>query len=122
MDQVLHVFTCIDSFKNVFERTRNDSSLGGRIVDTLHAKRFATARLSVREYSAIVTFQNSLKKLKKIRTLGKLAQNVCLTHRGVLIKSCLAGAKNFTNYLFCHVQFSGVIQNTENCCAIRAKF
>ena len=42
--------------------------------------------------------------------------------RGVLIQSCSAGAKNFTNYVFCHVQFSGVIQNIENRCAIRAKF
>ena len=42
--------------------------------------------------------------------------------RGVLIQSCPAGAKNFTNYVFCHVQFSGVIQNIENRCAIRAKF
>ena len=43
--------------------------------------------------------------------------------RAVLIQSCSAGAKNFTsNYLFCHPQFSGVIQNIENCCAIRAKF
>ena len=38
--------------------------------------------------------------------------------RGVLIQSCSAGAKNFTNYVFCHPQFSGVIQNIENCCAI----
>ena len=42
--------------------------------------------------------------------------------RGVLIQSFPAGAKNFTKYVFCHVQFSGVIQNIENCCAIRAKF
>ena len=42
--------------------------------------------------------------------------------RGVLIQSCFADAKNFTNYVFCHVQFSGVIQNIENRCAIRAKF
>ena len=28
------------------------------------------------------------------------------------------GAKNFTNYVFCHPQFSGVIQNVENYCAI----
>ena len=42
--------------------------------------------------------------------------------RGVLIQSCIAGAKKFTNYVFCHPQFSGVIQNIENCCAIRAKF
>ena len=42
--------------------------------------------------------------------------------RGVLIQSCPAGAKNFTNYIFWHPQFSGVIQNIENRCAIRAKF
>ena len=42
--------------------------------------------------------------------------------RGVLIQSCSAGAKKITNYVFCHPQFSGVIQNIENCCAIRAKF
>ena len=42
--------------------------------------------------------------------------------RGVLIQSCSAGAKNFTNYVFCHPQFSGAIQNIENCCPIRAKF
>ena len=42
--------------------------------------------------------------------------------RGVLIQSCSAGAKNFTNYVFCHSQFSGVIQNIQNCCAISAKF
>ena len=38
--------------------------------------------------------------------------------REVLIQSCSAGAKNFTNYVFCHPQFSGVIQNIENRCAI----
>ena len=38
--------------------------------------------------------------------------------RGVLIQSCSAGAKNFTNYVFCHPQFSGVIQNIENYRAI----
>ena len=38
--------------------------------------------------------------------------------RGVLIQSCSASAKNFTNYVFCHPQFSGVIQNIENHCAI----
>ena len=42
--------------------------------------------------------------------------------RGVLIQSCSAGATKFTNYVFCHPQFSGVIQIIENCCAIRAKF
>ena len=38
--------------------------------------------------------------------------------RGVLIQSCPARPKNFTNYIFCHPQFSGVIQNIENHCAI----
>ena len=38
--------------------------------------------------------------------------------RGVLLQSCPAGAKNVTNYVFCHPQFSGVIQNIENDCAI----
>ena len=42
--------------------------------------------------------------------------------RGVLIQSWSAGTKKFTNYAFCHPQFSGVIQNIENCCVIRAKF
>ena len=41
--------------------------------------------------------------------------------RGVLIQSCSA-EDNFTNYVFCHPQFSGVIQNIENFCAMRAKF
>ena len=38
--------------------------------------------------------------------------------RVVLIQSCSAGAENLTNYVFCHVQFNGVIQNIENRCAI----
>ena len=35
--------------------------------------------------------------------------NIILVHsliRGVLIQSCPAGAKNFTNYVFCHSQFT----------------
>ena len=43
--------------------------------------------------------------------------------RGVLIQSCPAGAKNFTNYVFCHSsQFTGIIQNIENHCAILTLF
>ena len=38
--------------------------------------------------------------------------------RGVLIQSCSARAKNFTNYVFCHPQLSGVIQNIVDYCAI----
>ena len=32
--------------------------------------------------------------------------------------SCPARAKNFTNNVFFHVQFIGVIQNIENCCGV----
>ena len=42
--------------------------------------------------------------------------------RGVLIQSYPTRAKDFTNYVFCHPQLSGVIQNIEKRCAIRAKF
>ena len=42
--------------------------------------------------------------------------------RGVLIQSCSTGAKNFTKCVFYHVQFSGVIQNIENHCAILTLF
>ena len=38
--------------------------------------------------------------------------------RGSYIQCCSAGAKNFTNYVFCHPQSNGVIQNIENRCAI----
>ena len=38
--------------------------------------------------------------------------------QGVLIQSCTAGAKNFTNYVFSHPQFSGVIHNIGNYHAI----
>ena len=50
---------------------------------------------------------------------GRLAHSLI---RGVLIKSCSAGAKKFTNYVFCHPQVSSVIQNIENYCTIKAKF
>ena len=40
----------------------------------------------------------------------------------IIKQICSAGAKKFTNYVFCHPQFRGVIQNIETCCAIRAKF
>ena len=48
--------------------------------------------------------------------MGDVAQHSLI--RGVLIQSCSAGAKHFTNYVFCHPQFSGDIQNIENRCAI----
>ena len=38
--------------------------------------------------------------------------------RGSLLQSCSTGAKTFTNNVFCHPQFSGVIHNIENRCAI----
>ena len=42
--------------------------------------------------------------------------------REVLIQSCSAGAKNFTNYAFCHVQFNSPGQSSKNHCAIKVKF
>ena len=38
--------------------------------------------------------------------------------QGVLILSCTARAKNFTNHVFSHPQFSGVIHNIGNYHAI----
>ena len=34
--------------------------------------------------------------------------------RGVLIQSCSVGAKNLTNYEFCHVQFNSPGQSSKN--------
>ena len=65
--------------------------------------------------SELLSSMNYSKKMEKTELKFK-------EDRGVLIQSCSARAKNFTNYVFCHPQFSGVIQNIENCCAIRAKF
>ena len=42
--------------------------------------------------------------------------------RGVLIQSSSAGAKNFTKYVFFHLQFNGVVQKSQNHCAISVKF
>ena len=42
--------------------------------------------------------------------------------RGVVIQSCSAGAKNFTKYVFFHAQFNGLVKNSQNHCAIKAKF
>ena len=49
---------------------------------------------------------------------GTNPSSIVLQHsliRGFFIQSCSAGARNFTNYVFCHPQFSDVIQNIENC-------
>ena len=50
-------------------------------------------------------------RMHKIREqkLGTKATHSLI--RGVRIQSCTTGAKKFTNYLFCHPQFSSVIQN-----------
>ena len=32
--------------------------------------------------------------------------------RGVLIQICSAGAKNFTKYVFFHIQFNGLVKNS----------
>ena len=42
--------------------------------------------------------------------------------RGVLIQSCSARGRNFTKYVFFHVQFGGLVQNSQNYCAISVKF
>ena len=38
-----------------------------------------------------------------------------------LIQSYSAGARNFTKYVFFHVQFGGLVQNIQNYCAISVK-
>ena len=55
--------------------------------------------------------------LREVLTNSATSNYVSRLHsliRGVLIQSFPAGAKNFTNYVFCHLQFSGVIQNIVN--------
>ena len=64
-----------------------------------------------------------IRKIIKIRVKKEMDSQIGHSLiRGVLIQSCSTGAKKFTNYVFCHPQLSVVIQNIENCCAIRAKF
>ena len=66
---------------------------------------------------------NIPKVVRCLEEVEKLVRNCHSLIRGVLIQSCSDGANKFTNYVFCHPQFSSsVIQNIENCCAIRAKF
>ena len=69
-----------------------------------------------------VVVEQLFTKKSKINIFGKKIFHSAVCHsliRGVIIQSCSTGAKNFTNYvLFCHPQFSGVIQNIENHCAI----
>ena len=85
-------------------------------------------------FCLLLPFWQSLKKKRKkekelresydpVRktTRGQKYSKFCMLHsliRGLLIQSCSAGAKNFTNYVFCHPQFSGVIQNIKNRCTI----
>ena len=76
-------------------------------------------------FTQIVVSGLLLKKIQTSRSFSTLSFIVYFTifpyHsliRGVLIHSCSTRAKNFTNYVFCHPQFGGVIQNIETCCAI----
>ena len=81
-------------------------------------------RLAIRSLNATVINRYVLFTIEFF-LVNKIPWNQNKPHRlirGVLIQSCPAGSINFTNYVFCHVQFSGVIQNIENRCAIRAKF
>ena len=82
-------------------------------------------QLCIKKPSDQTVLKEVLTKIENLQVLKKNLQKKCnLTRpahsliRGVLIQSCPTGAKNFTNYVFCHPQFSGVIQNIENRCAI----
>ena len=66
-----------------------------------------------RKYLPIFPLHNE-EKLELNLLVIYLHMHTILYHsliRGVLKQSCSAGVKNFTNYVFCHPQFSGVIQN-----------
>ena len=56
--------------------------------------------------AATILFPDSMDNLSEKAGKFKLAHggtyNMHSLIRGVLIQSCLAGAKNFTNYVFCH--------------------
>ena len=58
-------------------------------------------------------YANSLKKIKCVEKIYSQFD---------LIQSCSAGARNFTKYVFFHVQFGGLVQNSQNYCAISVKF
>ena len=80
-------------------------------------RRFVVENASIPAEQGL-TFLNYLFRknvIKKITTVHSLI-------RGVLIQCCSAGVRNFTNYVFCHVQFSGVIQNIAHHRAIKTKF
>ena len=73
----------------------------------------------------IVKMKSSLSLNQQPLKMTSISCNKLQTHsliRGVLIQSCSARAKNFTNYVFCPPQFGGVIQNIENRCAILTLF
>ena len=80
---------------------------------------------ATQECQIVYNFQDFSRNLyqivsKQTDSISRKEKNHSLI-RVVLIQSCSAGAENFTNYVFCHPQFSGVIQNIENRCAIKAK-
>ena len=94
----------------------------GRVVPNLSPVTKAVRRRSSELYQ-LTTFTNNTLLLNWIpRHISHILKGHTsqFDHR-VLIQSCPARAKNFTNYVFCHPQFSGVIQNIENRCAIKAK-
>ena len=67
----------------------------------------------------IVQLKETLKKQNEHENL--MIENEGLI-RGVLIQSCSAGVKNFTKYVFFHVEFNSLVQNSQNYCAISVKF
>ena len=83
---------------------------------------FCVSSVSGLGLTEVKRFLHLLPPVAGLKEQEKLEQAQPEFQIGMNIQSCSAGAKNFTNYVFCHVQFSGVIQNIENCCAIRAKF
>ena len=86
------------------------------VISKLNKGYSANADLFYLNYQTQSALRNTLMLLSKVFFM-KTANGHTLI-RGVLIQSYSAGAKNFTNYVFCHPQFSGVIQNIENYCTI----
>ena len=65
-------------------------------------------------WNAFFTYFNEEKMIEQAIALHSLI-------RGVLIQSCSTGAKNFTKYVFFHVQFNGLVKHSQNHCTISVK-
>lgn len=60
VDEILDVFHQRNGLEDVLEGAWDDSSLGRRIVDSLHREALSTSGLPVSEHRTVVTFQHSL--------------------------------------------------------------